>query len=53
MRNGVSTRWGHYYDWTTRAFALWLLSREQRGADLFDKVWAKRKPRSRCMGGSC
>ncbi|KIG17599.1 conserved hypothetical protein-putative secreted protein [Enhygromyxa salina] len=42
VRNGVTTRWGTYYDWTTRAFALWLLSREDRGADLFDKVWAKR-----------
>ncbi|WP_181197349.1 Ig-like domain-containing alpha-2-macroglobulin family protein [Enhygromyxa salina] len=42
VRNGISTRWGAYYDWTTRAFALWLLSREGRGADQFDKVWAKR-----------
>ena len=42
VRSGISTRWGPYYDWTTRAFAVWLLSREGRGADLFDKVWAKR-----------
>jgi uncharacterized protein YfaS (alpha-2-macroglobulin family) len=42
VRSGISTRWGVYYDWTTRAFALWLLSREGRGSDLFDKVWAKR-----------
>ncbi|WP_106093242.1 Ig-like domain-containing alpha-2-macroglobulin family protein [Enhygromyxa salina] len=42
VRNGVTTRWGNYYDWTTRAFALWLLSREDRGSELFDKVWAKR-----------
>jgi uncharacterized protein YfaS (alpha-2-macroglobulin family) len=42
VRSGISTRWGVYYDWTSRAFALWLLSRESRGSDLFDKVWAKR-----------
>lgn len=43
VRYGVRTRWGIYYDWTTRAFALWLLSQEKRGADLFDKVWAERE----------
>ncbi|MFO7561535.1 MAG: Ig-like domain-containing protein [Enhygromyxa sp.] len=43
VRHGVQTRWGVYYDWTTRAFALWLLSNEERGAELFDKVWAQRK----------
>jgi uncharacterized protein YfaS (alpha-2-macroglobulin family) len=43
IRYGVVTRWGVYYDWTTRAFALWLLSGEKRGADLFDNVWAERK----------
>jgi len=42
VRNGYRTRWGTYYDWTTRAFALWLLSREGKGAELFDIVWAKR-----------
>ena len=42
VRYGVQTRWGVYYDWTSRAFALWLLSAEKRGADLFDGVWAKR-----------
>ena len=41
-RNGHATRWGQYYDWTSRAFALWLLSREQRGAASFDRIWAKR-----------
>jgi uncharacterized protein YfaS (alpha-2-macroglobulin family) len=42
VRNGESTPWGRYYDHTSRAFALWLLSREDRGSDLFDRVWAKR-----------
>ena len=43
VRYGHVTRWGVYYDQTTRAFALWLLASEDRGADLFDRVWAKRK----------
>jgi len=43
IRNGTTTRWGSYYDWTSRAFALWLLAREDRGPELFDQVWAKRK----------
>lgn len=43
VANGIQTRWGVYYDWTSRSFALWLLSREERGERLFDKVWAKRK----------
>jgi alpha-2-macroglobulin len=42
VRNGVQTRWGVYYDWTSRAFAMWLLSGENRGAELFDTVWAQR-----------
>ena len=42
VSSGISTRWGVYYDWTTRAFAVWLLSREGRGSELFDKVWNKR-----------
>jgi len=42
VRRGVMTRWGVYYDWTSRSFALWLLSREGRGAALFDEVWAER-----------
>lgn len=42
VRSGISTRWGVYYDWTSRAFAVWLLSREGRGSELFDKVWYKR-----------
>ncbi|MBV1859645.1 MAG: hypothetical protein KUG77_14625 [Nannocystaceae bacterium] len=41
-RNGHNTRWGAYHDRTTRSFALWLLSRESRGADLFGRVWAHR-----------
>lgn len=40
---GYESRWGRYYDWTTRAFALWLLSREDRGADKFDAIWAHRE----------
>ncbi len=42
VRNGIETRWGVYYDWSTRAFAVYLLSRQNRGSDLFAKVWAKR-----------
>lgn len=40
VRYGWNTRWGRYYDWTSRAFGLWLLSGEGRGSDLFDAVWA-------------
>ena len=43
IQYGESTPWGRYYDHTSRAFALWLLSREGRGGDLFDRVYAKRK----------
>jgi len=43
VENGESTPWGRYYDHTSRAFALWLISREGRGGDLFDRVYAKRK----------
>ena len=42
VTNGESTPWGRYYDHTSRAFALWLLSREDRGGALFDRVYAKR-----------
>lgn len=42
VRYGYRSRWGLYYDWTTRAFGLWLLSREGRGKDLFSTVWAHR-----------
>lgn len=42
VQNGESTPWGRYYDHTSRTFALWLLSREDRGSELFDRVWAKR-----------
>jgi hypothetical protein len=40
--HGYETRWGRYYDWTTRSFALWLLSREERGKEHFDRIWAQR-----------
>lgn len=43
VRYGHRTRWGTYYDETSRAFGLWLLSGEKRGAELFDSVWAQRK----------
>ncbi|HEY8380137.1 MAG TPA: hypothetical protein VIK91_26790, partial [Nannocystis sp.] len=42
VRHGEVTPWGRFYDHTSRAFALWLLSREGRGADLFERVYAKR-----------
>jgi uncharacterized protein YfaS (alpha-2-macroglobulin family) len=42
VRYGYKTRWGHYYDWTSRAFGLWLLSREGKGSDLFSTVWSHR-----------
>jgi uncharacterized protein YfaS (alpha-2-macroglobulin family) len=42
VRDGEATPWGRYYDHASRAFALWLLSREGRGAELFDLVYAKR-----------
>lgn len=37
---GHVTRWGTYYDWTSRAVGLWILSGEKRGSALFDRVWA-------------
>ncbi|MCX4242699.1 Ig-like domain-containing alpha-2-macroglobulin family protein [Paraliomyxa miuraensis] len=40
---GHRTRWGTYYDWTSRAMGLWILSGEKRGSALFDRVWAHRK----------
>lgn len=40
---GYKSRWGDYYDWTSRAFAVWLLSGEKRGESSFDNVWAHRK----------
>ncbi|WP_434415325.1 alpha-2-macroglobulin family protein [Nannocystis pusilla] len=43
IRNGEATPWGRYYDHTSRAFALWLMSRDGRGSDLFEQVYAKRK----------
>lgn len=43
VRYGHRSRWGVYYDWTTRSFALWLLSRESRGEELFGSVWTHRK----------
>ncbi|MEM6292637.1 MAG: Ig-like domain-containing protein [Myxococcota bacterium] len=42
VRRGDRTRWGRYYDWTSRAFGLWLLSRESRGRALFDNIWSHR-----------
>jgi len=39
---GHVTRWGTYYDHTSRAMGLWLLSREKRGSALFDRIWAHR-----------
>ena len=42
VQSGEETEWGRYYDWTSQAFALWLLSREGRGAEHFDRVWARR-----------
>ncbi|MEZ4453942.1 MAG: MG2 domain-containing protein [Nannocystaceae bacterium] len=38
VQNGETTPWGRYYDYTSHAFALWLLSRENRGSELFDRV---------------
>ncbi len=43
VERGDDGPWGRTYSWTTRAFALWLMSREDKGIDLFDKVWAHRK----------
>ncbi len=34
--------YGRTYDWTSRAFALWLLSREGRGGEHFAQVWSHR-----------
>ncbi|MBL9103120.1 MAG: Ig-like domain-containing protein [Myxococcales bacterium] len=42
VRYGESTPWGRYYDDTSRTFALWLLSREGSGGELFDTMWAQR-----------
>lgn len=42
VQYGHRTRWGVYYDWTSRAFGLWLLSGEKRGESLFSDVWAHR-----------
>ncbi len=42
VERGDDGPWGPTYSWTTRAFALWLMSQEDRGAELFDKVWARR-----------
>ncbi|MBX7077687.1 MAG: Ig-like domain-containing protein [Nannocystaceae bacterium] len=42
VQYGYRSRWGDYYDWTTRAFGLWLLSGEKRGSALFDTVWRHR-----------
>jgi alpha-2-macroglobulin len=43
VRHGHRTRWGNYYDWTSRAFGLWLLSGEGRGSESFDSIWTHRK----------
>lgn len=43
VAHGHVTRWGTYYDHTSRAMGLWILSGEKRGAALFDRVWAHRK----------
>lgn len=43
VRYGHRTRWGVYYDWTSRAFGLWILSGEKRGESLFSTVWAHRE----------
>jgi uncharacterized protein YfaS (alpha-2-macroglobulin family) len=43
VRYGHRTRWGIYYDWTSRAFGLWLLSGEKRGEVLFSTVWSHRE----------
>src|SRR5690606_24480536 len=42
VRHGHQSRWGTYYDWTSRAFGLWLLSSQSRGAEDFERVWAHR-----------
>ena len=42
VQYGYRTRWGDYYDWSSRAFGLWLLSGEKRGSSLFDAVWRHR-----------
>jgi len=42
VQYGYRSRWGNYYDWTSRAFSLWILSGEKRGSALFDGVWAHR-----------
>lgn len=40
---GETTPWGRFYDHTSRAFAVWLLSREGVGGHLFDAVYARRR----------
>lgn len=42
VRYGHRSRWGLYYDWTSRAFGLWLLAQEGKGSDLFATVYAHR-----------
>jgi uncharacterized protein YfaS (alpha-2-macroglobulin family) len=42
VAHGHVTRWGTYYDHTSRALGLWILSGEKRGSALFDRVWAHR-----------
>ncbi|MEZ4380748.1 MAG: MG2 domain-containing protein [Nannocystaceae bacterium] len=42
VARGDETPWGRTYDWTSRAFALWLLSRENKGAEHFERVWSHR-----------
>jgi alpha-2-macroglobulin len=42
VAHGHVTRWGRYYDHTSRALGLWILSGEKRGSALFDRVWAHR-----------
>ncbi|MCA9713202.1 MAG: hypothetical protein KC468_00735, partial [Myxococcales bacterium] len=42
IERGDQDLWGWYYSWTTRAFALWLLSREGEGAELFARVHGHR-----------
>ena len=37
------TPYGRTYDWSSRAFALWLLSREGRGAEHLAAVWSHRE----------
>jgi len=44
VRHGQKTKYGLYYDWTSRAFGLWLLSgHDRRGSDSFPRIWAERE----------